>query len=117
MPDNPCVAPLLRWAGSKRALLDQLMARRPPGNWRYVEPFAGSACLFFALRPQPAILGDRNRRLIQTSPGGPGLQRGRRRAGVVEELREEVARLQGTPPPGSIPLGIARLVLPYAAFS
>jgi len=28
---------------------------------------------------------------------------------------EEVARLHGTPPPGSIPLGIARLVLPYAA--
>jgi DNA adenine methylase len=33
---------------------------------RYVEPFAGSACLFFALSPKKAILGDLNRELIST---------------------------------------------------
>jgi DNA adenine methylase len=33
---------------------------------RYVEPFAGSACLFFALRPPKAILGDLNPELIST---------------------------------------------------
>lgn len=33
---------------------------------RYVEPFAGSACLFFALRPNKAILGDLNPELIST---------------------------------------------------
>jgi len=33
---------------------------------RYVEPFAGSACLFFAIRPPRAILGDLNPELIAT---------------------------------------------------
>ena len=33
---------------------------------RYVEPFAGSACLFFALSPPKAILGDLNPELIST---------------------------------------------------
>jgi len=33
---------------------------------RYVEPFAGSACLFFALRPPKAIIGDLNPELIST---------------------------------------------------
>jgi DNA adenine methylase len=31
----------------------------------YVEPFAGSACLFFALAPQTAVLGDTNAELIE----------------------------------------------------
>ena len=31
---------------------------------RYVEPFAGSACLFFALRPAAAVLGDINLELL-----------------------------------------------------
>jgi DNA adenine methylase len=31
---------------------------------RYIEPFAGSACLFFDLQPSRAILGDLNRELI-----------------------------------------------------
>jgi DNA adenine methylase len=31
----------------------------------YVEPFAGSACLFFALGPKGAVLGDSNRELIE----------------------------------------------------
>src|SRR5688500_20169340 len=30
---------------------------------RYIEPFAGSACLFFALRPPVAILADINEAL------------------------------------------------------
>jgi DNA adenine methylase len=32
---------------------------------RYVEPFAGSACLFFAARPRRAVLGDLNSELIE----------------------------------------------------
>jgi DNA adenine methylase len=57
------IRPFLRWAGSKRQILHRL---EPFGRGaaRYVEPFAGSACLFFRLGPPRAILGDINRELI-----------------------------------------------------
>lgn len=58
------VRPILRWAGSKRALLPVLARCAPPSFERYIEPFAGSACLFFALRPERSILGDTNAALI-----------------------------------------------------
>lgn len=58
--------PLLRWAGSKRQLLPVLSRYWSPGYERYVEPFAGSACLFFQLQPERAILGDINGELILT---------------------------------------------------
>jgi DNA adenine methylase len=60
------IAPIFRWAGSKRKLLDAIVSRVPPTYSRYVEPFAGSACLFFALRPPAAILNDLNQELIAT---------------------------------------------------
>lgn len=52
---KPCAAPIIRWAGSKRKLIPVLMSRAPVAYTRYVEPFAGSACLFFALNPRRAI--------------------------------------------------------------
>lgn len=57
--------PILRWAGSKRSLLPELLARLAPRSGRYFEPFAGSACLFFAARPGQAVLGDLNSELIE----------------------------------------------------
>jgi DNA adenine methylase len=62
---NP-VSPLLRWAGSKRKLLPLLIKAIPSQFARYIEPFAGSACLFFALKPERAILADLNVDLIRT---------------------------------------------------
>jgi DNA adenine methylase len=56
----------LRWAGSKRKLLPVLLAAAPAKFERYVEPFAGSACLFFALEPEKAVLGDINDDLVNT---------------------------------------------------
>jgi DNA adenine methylase len=53
-----------RWAGSKAKLTSRLAALVPKSFDRYVEPFAGSACLFFFLLPQRAILGDTNQELI-----------------------------------------------------
>src|ERR1035438_3667447 len=58
--------PFLRWAGSKRRLLPTLQTFWTKKHKRYVEPFAGSACLFFAIKPPKAILGDLNPELIAT---------------------------------------------------
>jgi DNA adenine methylase len=56
----------LRWAGSKRQLLPELKKHIPDRYERYVEPFAGSACLFFDLNPAAAVIGDINSDLIDT---------------------------------------------------
>src|SRR5713101_2332970 len=60
------MTPFLRWAGSKRQLLPVLSALVDSASRRYIEPFAGSACLFFRLGPKRAVLGDINRELILT---------------------------------------------------
>jgi DNA adenine methylase len=60
------VRSFIRWAGSKRLLLPTLRRYRPRSFARYIEPFAGSARLFFDLQPQHAILGDLNEELICT---------------------------------------------------
>jgi DNA adenine methylase len=57
--------PFLRWAGSKRKQLARLAQFWAPSHQRYVEPFAGSACLFFELAPQKAVLGDNNCSLME----------------------------------------------------
>ncbi|HZR78150.1 MAG TPA: Dam family site-specific DNA-(adenine-N6)-methyltransferase, partial [Chthoniobacterales bacterium] len=56
----------LRWAGSKRQLLPILTEIIGDDFERYVEPFAGSACVFFELLPGQALLGDINPELMHT---------------------------------------------------
>lgn len=56
--------PLLRWAGSKRKLLNQLESAVPPKFGRYIEPFFGSGCLFFRIQPRVSIVNDLNQDLI-----------------------------------------------------
>jgi DNA adenine methylase len=63
--DVRTIRPFVRWAGSKRSLLPTLLAVVPSFS-RYVEPFAGSACLFFRLKPAHAILSDTNVDLINS---------------------------------------------------
>lgn len=55
----------LRWAGSKKKLLPRLLPYwQASGCTRYVEPFAGSAMLYFAIKPRSAVLADTNKELI-----------------------------------------------------
>lgn len=61
---NAGIPPLFRWAGSKRKLIPKLLEYVPEKFSKYVEPFCGSACLFFALSPKKAILSDINSELI-----------------------------------------------------
>lgn len=60
------MGPFLRWAGSKRQLMPILSEYWKPSYSRYVEPFAGSASLFFYLAPKKALLADINQELIGT---------------------------------------------------
>jgi DNA adenine methylase len=59
-------APFLRWAGSKRKLLPKLTPYWGEGFVRYLEPFAGSSALFFAIQPTQAVLSDTNAELIES---------------------------------------------------
>jgi DNA adenine methylase len=65
LPNNQA-RPFLRWAGSKKQILPILERYCKPTHKRYVEPFVGSACLFFRVNPPRAILGDLNQELIST---------------------------------------------------
>lgn len=58
------IEPILRWAGSKRRVVPQLKEYWSERFHRYMEPFAGSACLFFAIQPKNALLSDINPDLI-----------------------------------------------------
>src|SRR2546429_8391372 len=58
--------PFLRWAGSKRKLVPDLEPFWASATGKYIEPFMGSACLFFSIEPQAAILGDTNNDLVET---------------------------------------------------
>jgi len=64
-PEGP-TKPFLRWAGSKRQLIPKLSKYWNNDYRRYVEPFVGSASLFFGIRPSSALLGDLNEELIAT---------------------------------------------------
>lgn len=55
----------LRWAGSKRKSIGALTSKFPQQFSKYVEPFAGSACIAFHLKPSNIALGDLNPRLIE----------------------------------------------------
>ncbi|WP_084518237.1 Dam family site-specific DNA-(adenine-N6)-methyltransferase [Bradyrhizobium sp. th.b2] len=63
-PSNS-VRPLLRWAGSKLRSLPEMSPYFPQVRDRYIELFAGSACLFFHLAPKRAVLVDNNVSLIE----------------------------------------------------
>lgn len=54
----------LRWAGSKRKLLPTLQKLAPANFQRYIEPFCGSLCLYVALKPTSALVGDINEELV-----------------------------------------------------
>jgi DNA adenine methylase len=56
----------IRWAGSKKTLLPTLRKFWINPEARYIEPFCGSACLFFDIEPKEAILNDINGELITT---------------------------------------------------
>jgi len=63
-PNCSLPRPFLRWAGSKRRLLSQIIPLMPSQFHAYYEPFLGSGALFFLLCPERAWLSDKCGNLI-----------------------------------------------------
>ncbi|MEB0014550.1 Dam family site-specific DNA-(adenine-N6)-methyltransferase, partial [Glaciimonas sp. Cout2] len=56
--------PLLKWAGGKTQLLEELISKMPKKYGRYIEPFFGGGALFFSVRPRNGIIADSNPELV-----------------------------------------------------
>lgn len=63
---NLLVAPVLKWVGGKRQLMDEIKRYLPEDiNKRaYYEPFIGGGAVLFELQPKKAIINDVNEELI-----------------------------------------------------
>ncbi len=60
---NP-VMPVVKWAGGKRQIRNEIIHRIPKDFSIYCEPFAGGCAVLFALCPEKAVINDINNELI-----------------------------------------------------
>ncbi len=60
------VKPFVKWVGGKRSILPQLLDRLPQEYKTYRELFLGGGALYFAVKPEKAVLSDINFHLITT---------------------------------------------------
>ena len=58
------MSPVLKWAGGKTQLLEQLTNRIPIKYNRYFEPFIGGGALWLSIAPEHAFINDTNEQLI-----------------------------------------------------
>ena len=65
MRKNRLVAPVVKWVGGKRQLLDDLTPLFPKRVSSYCEPFLGGGAVLFQLQPNTAHVNDINSELIQ----------------------------------------------------
>ena len=61
---NKLVAPVLKWVGGKRQLIDTYSNLLPQKYSSYCEPFLGGGALLFYLQPNSAIVNDINKELM-----------------------------------------------------
>lgn len=59
------IAPVLKWVGGKRQLLDAFAPLLPEKISSYCEPFFGGGAVLFSLQPSKAHINDINSELIQ----------------------------------------------------
>lgn len=65
MKNNRLVAPVLKWVGGKRQLLESFRPLLPKKINRYCEPFVGGGALLFYLQPKISYVNDVNPELIR----------------------------------------------------
>lgn len=65
MGKNRQVAPVVKWVGGKRQLLEDLIPLFPKRISSYCEPFLGGGAVLFRLQPKVAYVNDINFELIQ----------------------------------------------------
>lgn len=58
------IKPILKWAGGKTQLIDELASFFPNKINKYIEPFIGGGALYFHTLPKNAIISDINPELI-----------------------------------------------------
>lgn len=64
MAKNKLAAPVVKWVGGKRQLLDEITPRLPKRITTYCEPFLGGGAVLFSLQPRNAIVSDLNADLM-----------------------------------------------------
>ncbi|MBP7175970.1 MAG: DNA adenine methylase [Thermoclostridium sp.] len=64
MKNNVHAAPVIKWAGGKRQIRDEILKRVPGDFSTYYEPFIGGGAVLFALCPKKAVINDVNSELI-----------------------------------------------------
>lgn len=64
MKKNKLIAPVLKWVGGKRQLIENFLELIPKNINLYCEPFLGGGALFFELQPKIAYVNDINENLI-----------------------------------------------------
>ena len=64
MAKNKLVAPVVKWVGGKRQLLDDITPLLPKRITSYCEPFVGGGAVFLSIQPSKAIVNDLNSDLI-----------------------------------------------------
>ena len=57
-------SPILKWAGGKTQMLEDILKRMPYTYDKYIEPFVGGGALFFKLNNNNSIIADSNPELI-----------------------------------------------------
>lgn len=87
MKKDKLVAPVVKWVGGKRQLLEEITALLPQKITSYCEPFVGGGALLFHLQPETAKINDINAELISLYT----IVRDK-----VEELIEELSGYENT---------------------
>lgn len=62
--ESTVATPVLKWAGGKTQMLDDILNRMPDSYGRYIEPFIGGGALFFKLDDENSVIADSNPELI-----------------------------------------------------